>query len=36
MRITNNIVQADPILDVNVVAGAGERGLLGVAISKEN
>jgi aldose sugar dehydrogenase len=35
MRITNNIVQADPILDVNVVAGAGERGLLGVAISKE-
>lgn len=35
MRITNNMVQSEPILDVNVAAGAGERGLLGIAVSKE-
>jgi glucose/arabinose dehydrogenase len=35
MRITNNTIQPEPILDVNVAAGAGERGLLGIAVSKE-
>lgn len=34
MRITNNIFHSEPILDVNVAAGAGERGLLGIAVSK--
>jgi glucose/arabinose dehydrogenase len=35
IRITNNIVQPEPMLDVKVAAGAGERGLLGIAVSKE-
>lgn len=33
-RIINETLQPDPFLDVNVAAGAGERGLLGIAISK--
>lgn len=35
MRITNNTIQPVPILDVNIAAGAGERGLLGIAVSEE-
>jgi glucose/arabinose dehydrogenase len=34
IRIINNTVDQEPILDVNVAAGAGERGLLGIAVSK--
>lgn len=34
IRIINNTVDQEPILDVNVSAGAGERGLLGIAVSK--
>jgi glucose/arabinose dehydrogenase len=33
-RIMNNTLESLPLLDVNVAAGAGERGLLGVAVSK--
>jgi glucose/arabinose dehydrogenase len=33
-RITNDTLQSTPLLDVNVAAGAGERGLLGIAVSK--
>src|SRR5687768_2992285 len=33
-RITNDTLQPTPLLDVSVAAGAGERGLLGIAISK--
>jgi len=33
-RIINNTIQSEPILDVNVAAGAGERGMLGIAVSK--
>ena len=31
-RITNDTLQPTPLLDVSVAAGAGERGLLGIAI----
>lgn len=33
-RIVNDIVQSESLLDVNVAAGAGERGMLGIALSK--
>lgn len=33
-RITNNTIKPAPLLDVSVAAGAGERGLLGIAVSK--
>lgn len=35
LRIINDTIQPEPLLDVSVAAGAGERGLLGIAISKE-
>src|SRR5688500_14561645 len=34
-RITNNTIQPAPLLDVSVAAGAGERGLLGIAVAKK-
>ena len=33
-RIINDTVQQEPLLDVNVAAGVGERGMLGIALSK--
>ena len=33
-RIINETILPEPLLDVNVAAGAGERGMLGISISK--
>jgi glucose/arabinose dehydrogenase len=33
-RIINDTIQPKPLLDVNVAAGAGERGMLGISVSK--
>jgi glucose/arabinose dehydrogenase len=33
IRIINETVQPGPLLDVNVAAGAGERGMLGITVS---
>ncbi len=33
-RIINETILPEPLLDVNVAAGAGERGMLGLSISK--
>jgi glucose/arabinose dehydrogenase len=33
-RIIGDTVQPDPLLDVNVAAGIGERGMLGITVSK--
>ena len=33
-RIINDILEAEPLIDVNVAAGAGERGMLGIVLSK--
>ena len=35
-RIVDNVLQPTPLLDVNVSKITGERGLLGIAISKDN
>jgi aldose sugar dehydrogenase len=35
-RIVDNVLQPKPLLDVNVSKITGERGLLGIAISKDN
>ena len=35
-RIVDNVLQPEPLLDVNVSKITGERGLLGIAISKDN
>jgi glucose/arabinose dehydrogenase len=35
-RIINDTLQPMPFFDVNVAAGAGERGLLGIAVSRES
>jgi len=34
LMITNGTIQPEPLLDVNVAAGAGERGMVGIDISK--
>lgn len=33
-RIINETILPEPLLDVNLVAGAGQRGMLGISISK--
>ena len=33
-RIVNDTLEPEPLIDVNVAAGAGERGMLGIALSK--
>lgn len=33
-RIINETIQPEPLLDVNVAAGAGERGMLGITVTK--
>ena len=33
-RIINETIQPEPLLDLNVAAGAGERGMLGITVSK--
>jgi hypothetical protein len=35
-RILDNVLQPDPLLDVNVSKITGERGLLGISVSKDN
>jgi glucose/arabinose dehydrogenase len=33
-RIINDTLEQEPLLDLNIASGAGERGLLGIALSK--
>ena len=33
-RIINDTIEPEPLLDVNIASGAGERGMLGIALSK--
>lgn len=35
-RILNDTLQQEPLLDLNIASGSGERGLLGIAFSKTN
>jgi glucose/arabinose dehydrogenase len=33
-RIVNETIQPDPLADTNIASGAGERGMMGIAVSK--